>query len=289
MKHAYLEKKFQPKSLALIEKINEIVNSYQQQGYSLTLRQTFYQLVSRGDIPNLQSEYKRIGALLNDARWSGLVSWTAIEDRTRHLNALSHWNNPGEIVTSAANSYHVDLWTGQPKYTEVWIEKEALLDIAWRAASSFDVPCFACKGFPSASELWRAAARFKAHGRQGQDCSILYLGDHDPSGLDIPRDIADRLKLFYADVQIKRLALNMDQIQQYNPPPNFAKESDKRYPAYKALYGKHSWELDALDPHVLNELISENIISCLDRKMFDEMKRLQETQRQELIELAANF
>jgi len=287
MKHAYVEKRFQPKSLVLIDKINEIVNSYQQQGYSLTLRQTFYQLVSRGIIPNLQSEYKRIGALLNDARWSGLVSWTAIEDRSRHLDSLRHWKDPKDMIVSASKGYHINLLEGQPHYIECWVEKEALSDVVWQAAAPYDVPCFACKGFPSASELWRASKRFIRHNQR--ECSILYLGDHDPSGLDIPRDIADRLSLLGANVSIKRLALNLDQIQQYNPPPNPAKETDTRFARYKDKYGDESWELDALEPQVLDALITENIISCLDRKLFDEIKKLQETQRKELIELAANF
>jgi len=289
MKHAYIKKRFQRKSLGLIEKANEIADTYEAKGYTLTLRQMFYRLVAAAIVENSQDRYKSLGQLLSNARYAGLLSWTALEDRTRNVDAFQHWDSPQERIVSAAKSYRIDLWQDQPTYVEVWVEKQALADVCWQAAVPYDVPFLACRGFVSTSEIWRAAERFKGHQRQGQDNTLLYLGDHDPSGLDMPRDIGERFRILGASVEIRRIALNYEQVQQYNPPPNPAKEKDTRYKAYKAQYGRYSWELDALEPEVINQLITRNILSCLDLDLFNDTKSEQEAQRDELIELAANF
>src|SRR6185295_4699456 len=106
----YEDKKFGVERLAMIAKANQIIAIYAAQGYDLTLRQLYYQFVSRDLIANKTTEYKRLGSIINDARLAGLIDWSAIEDRTRNLASLSHWDNPSDIVTSAANSYRVDKW-----------------------------------------------------------------------------------------------------------------------------------------------------------------------------------
>src|SRR6267142_4902679 len=155
-------------SLALVKKCNEIIREYQAQGFVLTLRQLYYQLVSRDIIANKQSEYKRIGSIVNDARLAGLIDWTAIEDRTRELRGLPHWTDPAEIVASCAAQFHVDLWRGQNYRPEVWIEKDALVGVIEGVCNELDVPYFSCRGYTSQSEMWGGAMRLKKHARAGQ-------------------------------------------------------------------------------------------------------------------------
>jgi hypothetical protein len=189
----------------------------------LTLRQVYYQLVSRDLIENSEKSYKHIGNLVNNGRLAGLIDWQAIEDRTRTLRRLSHWETPSEIVESAANQYRRDLWEGQDRYCEVWVEKDALICIVEQAASRLDCPCFSCRGYTSQSEMWGAAMRFIEKSENSRECVLIHLGDHDPSGIDMTRDIRERLAMFGASVDVKRIALNMPQIEEYNPPPNPAK------------------------------------------------------------------
>jgi hypothetical protein len=106
---------------------------------------------------------------------------------------------------------------------------------------------------------------------KGQRPVILHLGDHDPSGLDMTRDLSERLALFCGqEIEVRRLALNLDQVQQYNPPPNPAKTEDSRYPGYASQFGDESWELDALDPTVLAALVSDAIAELRDPEMWAE-------------------
>ena len=125
----YEEKKFTAATLSVIEAAERIITDYQAQGYSLTLRQVYYQFVARGLIPNTEQSYKRMGNIISDARRAGMIDWNAIEDRTRNLRALSSWDTPQSILDSAMRSYHRDLWETQDKRIEVWVEKDALVGV----------------------------------------------------------------------------------------------------------------------------------------------------------------
>lgn len=263
----YKEIKFQQKSLDLIELVNQVVDEYSAQGYELTLRQAYYQLVARGYIPNNERSYKNIGNLINDGRLAGLIDWHSITDRTRNLRNNDHWNNPQEVIASARYSYLLDKWEGQPNYVEVWVEKDALVDIVGQACRPLDTPYFSCRGYTSQSEMWSAARRFiRQDDRENR--IIIHLGDHDPSGIDMTRDIQERLALFGADVYVKRVALTMTQIDTYNPPPNPAKLSDSRCRKYIDLYGDESWELDALEPQVITDLITNEVKAFRDDEIY---------------------
>lgn len=275
----YQDIRIQKKGLALIDQINTIIDDYTAQGYSLTLRQVYYQLVSRDIIENSERSYKNIGELINNGRLAGLIDWQAIEDRTRFIRSLSHWDSPREIIETAARSYHIDLWADQPFYVEVWVEKDALIGVIEQTAQGYDVSCFSCRGYTSQSEMWTAAQRMIQQYETEKDCIIIHLGDHDPSGLDMSRDIRERMAMFGAIVRVDRIALNMPQIKQYNPPPNPAKITDTRATEYIKQYGAESWELDALEPAELDRLIRKQIEIYLDRKKYDRAKRKEERER----------
>jgi hypothetical protein len=276
----------------LINRVNDIIDEYNTAGYSLTLRQVYYQLVARGVIPNNERSYKNVGELVSNGRLTGLIDWYAIEDRTRYIRSLPHWNEPAEIVASAVNQYRIDLWDTQPRYVEVWVEKDALIGIIERTARKYDVPCFSCRGYTSQSEMWSAAQRIMRESRQGErPCTIMHLGDHDPSGIDMTRDIRERLAMFGAEsceMTINRIALNIDQINQYNPPPNPAKLTDTRAEKYIQEFGETSWELDALEPRKLDELVSNTIEQYIDKDLMDKAKERQREEKEQL-EYAEEF
>jgi len=285
MKIQYAKINIRRSGLSLIGHVNAIIAEYETAGYSLTLRQVYYQLVSRDLIENSEKSYKHVGSLVSNGRLAGLISWQAIEDRTRALRRLPHWDAPAEIVKSAAKQYRRDLWEGQSRYCEVWVEKDALIGIVEQAAERLDCPCFSCRGYTSQSEMWGAAMRFVEKSGNGRECVLIHLGDHDPSGIDMTRDIRERLAMFGASVDVKRIALNMPQIEEYNPPPNPAKETDTRAAGYIAKYGNSSWELDALEPRALDALITAAIKSSLDQKKYSRAIKKQEAERKSIAAL----
>lgn len=296
-KICYKPYKFGPSALKVVSQANDILSEYQARGIVVTLRQLYYQFVSRDLIANKQSEYKRLGTIINDARLAGLIDWDHLQDRTRNLQVMPHWGTPGGIIRSAAYSYHRDLWNGQDEYVEVWIEKDALIGVIENICNRLDVPYFSCRGYTSQSEMWSASQRLLAQVTKGRKTTIIHLGDHDPSGRDMSRDIEDRLVDFIHHhsspgarlLHINRIALNMDQVDQYNPPPNPAKLTDTRATKYVEEFGDESWELDALDPDVLTSLIETEIQSHLDMELFESQKDRQETERELLVKVSDNW
>lgn len=278
----YKEIKFRQNSLDLINLVNQVVDEYKAQGYELTLRQAYYQLVARGYIPNNERSYKNIGNLINDGRLAGLIDWYSITDRTRYLRGHSHWNNPADVIASAKYSYLLNKWEGQPNYVEVWVEKDALVDIVGQACYPLDAPFFSCRGYTSQSEMWGAAQRFIRQNGYRDNCYIIHLGDHDPSGIDMTRDIQERLNLFGADVYVKRVALTMKQIGTYNPPPNPAKITDSRCGKYMEEFGDESWELDALEPKVITDLIKEQVTMYRDDEIYQAVCDRENREKEEL-------
>lgn len=267
----YRDKKFKPESLAKISQAIKIIDEYDRQGFTLTLRQLYYQFVARDLIPNTQREYAKLSVLISDARLAGLISWNSIEDRTRFLRSLATWEKPQDILESAAKQYREDVWESQGCYAEVWVEKDALVGVIEPICNKLRMPFIACRGYMSQSEQWEAGRRFLRKMADGKDCFIFHLGDHDPSGLHMTQDNAERVRMFAEGrVHVRRLALNYDQVEEYNPPPNPAKMTDPRANDYVAEHGDTSWELDALEPSVISELIQDAYDSIIDLDKWDE-------------------
>jgi hypothetical protein len=295
MKICYVPRTFSADSAATIAKANEILEDYARQGYDLTLRQLYYQFVSRALIANKDSEYKKLGSVINDARLAGLIDWNHITDRTRNLRANPHWDSPRDIVEACADQFRFDKWAKQPNYVEVWVEKDALVGVLQVACTPLDVPYFSCRGYTSQSEMWAAAMRLLKQIKAGKEAYVIHLGDHDPSGIDMSRDIADRIKLFIrhhlgaSDFTLNRIALNMSQVERYSPPPNPAKITDSRAGRYIAEYGDESWELDALEPRVLTTLIQDTIAGLRDDALWGESVEAEDAAKESLREAATTL
>lgn len=293
----------------LVAKCNRIIEDWQSQGYTLTLRQLYYQLIGLDWFPenrrwtqipgtnrykrdpngtkNAQPNYDWLGETISNARLAGLVDWDAIEDRTRVLRGVSHWSNPEEIIQGAANSYRIDKWANQPNRIEVWVEKDALIGVLEKACRELDVSWFSTRGYGSQTALYDASKRLLGHRDGGQEPIIIHLADHDPSGIDMSRDIFDRLEMFtkpygLEDLQVHRIALNMTQVEEYDLPPSPAKEADSRHQDYQSKFGDDSWELDALKPSTITDLIKEAVLSHREEDTWDEDVAQEEHERKHL-------
>ena len=289
MKQLFTEYNPKQESLKIINRANRIIDEWMIEGYKLTLRQLYYQFVARDLLENAPENYTKLGKVISRARLGGLIDWSAIEDRTRNLVSYPEWSNPEEIILASARSFRTDTWVSQTNRVEVWVEKEALAGIVARAARTYDVPYFSCRGYTSQSEMYRAAMRLISWEEKGYKTFVIHLGDHDPSGIDMTRDIEDRLKLFGAKTQVNRIALNMSQIREYDPPPNPAKFSDSRINSYVRNFGYSSWELDALQPDVLSSLIINEISKYMDEEAYNAALEADEYAREEIEKVADNY
>ncbi len=272
----YVPKTFTKTHLEVIERVEAVLSEYQ--GHTLTVRQMHYQFVSRGWYKNTDRNYQRLGNVISDSRLAGLLPWDAFEDRGRGLRGWNTVSGPREAHTKMIEQFKLDLWRTQPYRPEVWVEKQALEGVIGEICSELRVDFYATKGYNSQSEQWKAGRRLAGYITKGQMPIIFHLGDHDPSGVDMTRDNRDRLSLFAGvPITVVRLGLNMDQIEQYNPPPNYVKVngygeySDSRAKEYVRTFNtEESWELDALSPKVIHNLIEENVKRLRDEELWDE-------------------
>lgn len=267
------------RSEALVVIAQSIIEDYQREGYTLTLRQLYYQFVARDLIENSERSYKNLGTVITKARMAGMLDWEAIEDRNREHKEFWFQEDEGSVIQKLPNYIQFDQWERQPFYVEVWVEKEALGNVVSRACDPYLVPHMSCKGYLSASEAWRAGKRYEQKLYDGKQCVLIHLGDHDPSGIDMTRDNRDRIDLFTRmpeEVEVVRLALNRDQIDQFNPPPNPAKITDSRAKEYIKRFGSTSWELDALEPQVMTQMIQGEITKYIDDYIWNKVASEQE-------------
>jgi len=290
MKRAYQSWNPKPATMAQVGMAEEIIDEYEAEGYTLTLRQLYYQFVARGLAANSARSYKNLGTVITKARMAGLISWLAIEDRNREHHAYLAEEDEMNVLNTLEYGIQYDRWARQETYVEVWVEKEALGNVIERACRPWMVPHMACKGYLSASEAWRAGQRIRDRLIDGKKCVVIHLGDHDPSGIDMTRDNRDRLTLFSEGlgegVEVVRIALNMDQVEEYEPPPNPAKVTDSRAAGYIRQYGRTSWELDALEPSVMKTMITREIRKYIDMDAWRSVEEEEEEKKRILRNVA---
>jgi len=294
---------------AILRHAREITEEYEADNLRLTLRQMYYQFVSRGLCPSGQIHYKRIGQTLTDARYDGRFPVGGLEDRGREYFAgdFYRWDTScGRTQQHAIGDWlryipsvviGMDRWAAQDTYVTVLVEKEALAGVFEPTCNDLGVGWMACKGYPSVSALdalRKAALRAKDEG-WARRAVVLYFGDHDPDGMEIPRsierniaklqDVADSADGGTVPFEFRRLALNMAQIRQYDPPPFEAKVSSSRYQSYADEYGEDAWELDALEPRVLRRLVDEAVREYFDESVHESAEADMLRARQEALNL----
>lgn len=292
----------------LLEYSLQMEKHYRGQGLTLTLRQMYYQCVSRGWLENGQKHYKRLGDILSNARYDGAFPLSGLVDRGRSVQGGKSTRCDIDVDDSETDAENwirglpeflmqTDRWFNQDTYVSVWVEKEALAEVFQQTCDQLGVGWFACKGYPSVSALHsflKIARRATAGNARRQMFSfgtaewgerkqgnaskvqVLYFGDHDPDGWEIPRSCERNLQTIQntlgwgIPIEFTRVALNMDQIEEFDPPPFPAKATSTRFTAYCDEQGtEDAWELDALDPTTLRELIQEHVGEYFDEEIYD--------------------
>lgn len=283
-------------ALDRIAQANEILADPEYHGMRLTLRQLYYQFVRRNWIENSEKSYKALSTIISNGRLAGHIDWDAIEDRGREPITPSQWSSLSSLVSGALRAYRLPRWKGQKYYAELWVEKQALAGVLEPLAYEYHVTLMVNKGYSSQSAMHESANRFIRNcdmddtGECERKPKLFYLGDHDPSGEDMVRDIRDRMEMFgVCGIEVEKIALTTAQVRQYNPPPNPAKITDPRAAGYIAQHGRRSWEVDALPPTVLVQIIRNSFDRILNRGLMNEVIRREETHRERLREAVAEI
>lgn len=286
----------------LFAQIDAIVDYYMEIGIKLTNRQLYYQLVGKDLVPNKDKVYKRVCSFITDERYAGKIDWDAIEDRDRIPEKHADWDDVSDLMDSAISSYRLPRWKDQHNYVEIYCEKKAGVSVLQPIANKYHVYFGFNKGYSSASAMYDLANRVRDKIVAGKRAVILYFGDHDPSGLDMVRDIKDRITEFltggeyalaYEDVEdqfeVINSSLTKEQITKYNLPPNPAKLTDPRAKWYIEQHGNKSWELDAVDALELRKIATTAVEHYLDMDKYNAWIKKEWTHKKQLKNYAATL
>lgn len=276
----------------IVSEAKNIISQYG--GMRLTVRQIYYRLVASQVISNSTGSYRSVVQALVDGRRDGAISYTDIEDRTRSIHvpkgqeeytASSTFNAYYGHLKNLDRKYDIPRWWGQPNKVMVLVEKQALASLFEQVTDRCGVDLVVCRGYPSLTLLYEVSERLLDADERTENVLLLYFGDFDPSGADIERSVGDSLEGdFDVDFEIERVAITMDQIQQYNIPPAPAKTTDSRYEKFVADTGV-AWqiELDAIEPKQLQDIIEDAVEQRFDQDIFDTERYAELTSRQKEI------
>jgi len=247
----------------------------------MTVRQVYYQLVSRQVIENCRTAYQAVSNLLVDARKDAIIPWDWIEDRLRQPRTVSMWTDLSDFAQTVQRAYRKDVWSTQPTMIECWLEKDALSGIFEDALNQYGVTLNVGRGYDGWDSIHNAAERFG----DGADVTVLYFGDFDPSGEDMVRSLRDRLGELGSEPEIIKCALTAEDIVHHHLPPAMTKTTDTRRAAFIAEHGDRCVELDALPVEVLRERIVTAVESRMDLDALDEVRQQEAGEREQLVEL----
>lgn len=247
----------------------------------LTLRALHYQLVGLGMTNSIQ-HYKRVVAAMERARWEGLVDFEAFSDLDRTIvgETRADATNLDDKIDEAKSQvrawmqyYNKNRWENQPIYAEMFIEKKALQAVFQGVCQDNHIALGAVKGYPSLTFLYETAQRLRQRASEGKECIILYFGDYDPSGEDIPRSIGENLERMGAEVEVRRFALFENQVRAWKLPPAPVKETDSRTANWDGI---GQVELDAVKPEQLKRMAQDAIDSVFDYDLYKELEDQEE-------------
>lgn len=265
------------KTVLLIEHARDILAEL----HPMTVRQVYYQLVSRQVTKNEVREYRKVSKALVNARKEGIIPWDWIEDRLRLPRQVSMWADLGDFAQTCRQAYRRDVWSNQLEYIEVWLEKDALSGIFEDVLEPYGVTLNVGRGFDGWSSIKNAAGRIGEH----VSTTILYFVDFDPSGEEMVKSLRERLRFFDCTPEIIKVALTRDDIERHNLPPDPVKRSDTRAAGFLAKHGDLSVELDALPVDVLRECIVSEVEAHMDLDALAEVKAQEQAERAKFSDL----
>ena len=267
----------------LLTSIHEVLDG--EEG-AITIRHLFYRLVGLNVIPKTELAYKSLCGHLSRWRKSGEIEWDVFSDSTRWHIVPIMFDSIGEALARTRETYRRNLWSTQPHYVEVWVEKDAISGVIGSVTSGFGVPIFVCRGFASLSSLYSASLMFKDAEEAGKEVTIFHLGDYDPSG-HAAADAIERAfrQNFDCSINFERTAILREHIEQFNLPTRPTKRSDRRSANWS---GSACVELDAMPPSELRRLVKQAITSRIDVYEWNQLKEIEEQERQSIRRIAAS-
>jgi len=273
------DEKYYSSTRKLLEQIKQVVDSYSM---PITSRQIFYRLVALNAVKNTKDGYGKVCRICTKGRYTGHLDWDKIVDDTRGSYKTQDWESMEKAIENRINNFRFDRWSDSKYYLEIFVEKRGMVNTLYEITNDLDVHLTACGGFDSTSNIWNSAHRFYKKQNEGKEIKILYFGDFDPSGDYMHEVVKEKLREFGIDVDVKRVCLNFNHVEDYSLPISYevkVKKSDGRIydkleadPRAQSFIAKHGRlmqvEIDALDPSVLAGFVEDSILKYMDESQY---------------------
>jgi len=277
---------------SVVAATNKVIGQYDVR---LTIRQIYYRLISPPFqlFANTLSNYKGFDKILTRAREKEEVDWRKIEDRSRTtIGGDGGFDSPEDFMDYVMRrtkrmweGYGRPAWRDQPNYVEVWVEKDALATLVSNVADGYRVLTYPSRGYSSFTRVMEAIEDRFDQVDEIREIFIIHLTDHDPSGLDMTRDIERRTREYWPNADrltIERVGLTYEQVKKFDLASNPTKRADPRSTTYVAQYGDQCWELDALPPDELEKIVDRAIRSYIEDRIWNANVRQIEKEKKDL-------
>lgn len=262
-----------------------VLRAFYDAGYPQTVRQLFYKLTSYGVTPKTENGYSQVCYHSLRMRQLGILPYSWLADNTRWVRKSPSYDSVSEFLRASRDAYRRSIWRDQDTYVEVWLEKDALAGVLVDITDSYDVPLMVTRGYSSATFAYEAAQEMLAWQQRGKWPVIYYFGDHDPSGVDIPRDLQSKLRRHGARFHFERVAVLPEQIAAWDLPTRPTKTNDSRAGGWEG----GSVELDAIPANMLRQLCARVIEQHIDPHVLSETRRIEALERESLEAVISNF
>jgi len=264
----------------LLQQIRIILEEYEER---ITIRHLFYRLAGKGIIEKTETAYKGLCTHLSKWRKSRDIPYSAFVDSSRWHYGATTYSDEDEALEACVESYRKNLWQSQDVYVEIWSEKDAMASLLTPLAGEWGIKTFVCKGFASISSLFSAAGDFQRQQSRNKTPHILYIGDHDPSGVAMDSSMAKAWKNFGITPPVfKRVAVLPEHIEQFNLATRPVKSGDTRA---KGWIGG-CVEVDTLTPAQIRGLLEQEIIDLVDPYQWEQAKLIEQAEVDTLKSLA---
>ena len=266
------------------KKRKELILDWARQHRPVTVRQIFYRLSTLEAVDKSERGYKAVGRLCTQMRLDGEIPFSYFADNTRWMRRPRTYNTIEEALELTARTYRKSLWQNQTAAAEIWLEKEALAGVIYPVTSLWDVPLMVVKGYPSVTFLHTAASQMKNdYFHHNRITKIFYLGDRDPSGLDIFRNITERIPEFAQNTPIvfSHVAVTLAQVRRWQLPSRPTKKSDSRAKDFEG----ESVELDAILPSDLRQLVTDCIEKVIDSAQLEQLRAIEKMEKESVPEI----
>ncbi len=274
------------RTLALMEEVRAVLDEFDG---SMSTRQIYYQLVSRGAVQNRSTEYDRVQRLLVTMRRDGAIAYDRIVDRTRSKHQRAGWDGVEDVMNAVIGQYRRNLWSDQDTVPMICCEKQALEGIFAEVVDEYGASLWVIRGYNSESFAYEWAEEIKRQMNRGKRVAITYFGDFDPSGLSIEQDCQAKLARHGAEFEWSRRGLLLEDFDRFELVNVDVKSGDSRSKGYLEKYGNRAAELDALRPDELRTRIRAAIEQHINKAAWKRMKRTEIAEKESLSAVTSNW